>query len=228
MNFGVKDLFMGVVHLFVIFLPGSLLLTTLLFAFPAASDVIEPLNVTEVGRSLIFIGVSYFLGHLVSLLASALEDRIWTRPWLKDDQRRHDSDLKIWQEGGTPLRQEAVRIAKHFVPAELVTNGNARRWSQALVRHKDSVFRTDIDNKDADRRFFRNIRLVLPAPLTVSIFAWWQEDTHWAVMAGLLSITALAWLRYIDQDRKFTKLVFESLVVIEQGPPKQVAGDKAT
>ena len=74
--------------------------------------------------------------------------------------------------------------------------------------------RGDIDAKDADRRFFRNIRLVLIAPLVLAIYKWRCDVLPVHVPVAVAIMLLLASLRYHDQDGKFTKLLVESLIVL--------------
>lgn len=207
MNFGLKDFFMSVVHLFVIFLPGSLLLLTLLMALPGNFKIDDSLltrNISATGLTLVFIGASYLLGHLVSLIASKFEDVYSKRPWGK---RRS-------KEVSESLRANAYEICVRELDDALVEYPGFRKWAQHLARHGDDAIRGEIDALDADRRFFRNTRFVLIAPLILSTIQFRGENGTWAIPAALAFITVLSWWRYYDQDGKFTKLVFESLILL--------------
>ncbi len=65
------DLFTGVIHLFVIFLPGGILLVGVLFA-------VYPQVLTYDIGTLGFLGIlgaSYVIGHFLSLIAAQKEDK---------------------------------------------------------------------------------------------------------------------------------------------------------
>lgn len=235
MNFGLKDFFMGVVHLFVIFLPGSLLLLTILVASPGTDEldrVVRKLNISAGGLTLVFIGASYFLGHLVSLIASAIEDEFWTKPWIVDEKSKDEyqpGKIKAWLEGRKELREFALTVCQRELKGVVhVKDKKLRRWAQHLVRHRDAALRADIDAKDADRRFFRNTRLVLIAPLILATYKLDEGEISWVVPAVLALITLLAWLRYHEQDGKFTKLVFQSLIVLCADPDGKIEEKKTT
>ena len=54
MNFGLKDFFMGVVHLFVIFLPGAVVVLTMLYAMPDYRDIPSDLGIGGIGTARAF------------------------------------------------------------------------------------------------------------------------------------------------------------------------------
>lgn len=207
MNFGLKDFFMGVVHLFVIFLPGAVVLLTIMYAFPSYRDIEKSLGVSGIGATILFVGASYFLGHVVSLAASSVEDFF-------------SSGARSGEMGETKaaIRRTAFEICADVLSKEIITRGNLRKWCTYLVRKEGGTVQGDVDMKDADRRFFRNIRLVLLIAVFIVLLKIVRSgfDDRELVIAGtgLVIATAVAFLRYINQDAKFTNLVFESLLVI--------------
>lgn len=205
MNFGLKDFFLGVVHLFVIFLPGSLVLMSILYVVPDLQNFDGRLRMSGTGATLLFIGVSYFLGHLVSLLSSAIEDRFSSGP-RKRELGSHNA----------AMRRVAQDICTRTLGRDVVSPKYVRRWSAFLVRQTGGVLQADIDTKDADRRFFRNIRLVLLVPLAVILWSGPLDEARNIYIAlGFIILILLSQLRYVNQDAKFTQLVFESLIAID-------------
>lgn len=206
MSFGLRDFFVGVVHIFVIFLPGAIVVFSVLQFFPGLREFVDPAGFGEVGSLVLFLGASYFFGHLISLLASLLEDS------LPSPSRRREG-ARI----GAELRRRVTDTCRRLLGAELVSNRSLRRWAAVLVRRKEGVLQTAIDAKDADRRFFRNIRLVLLLLAAVAGSLWIVDDQWQRSTMVLVFLAGLAHFRYVDQDVKFTQSVFESLAAASVG-----------
>lgn len=228
MNLGLKDFFIGVVHLFVIFLPGAVVLLTFLYVGENWWDENMDffVKVGNVGTTLLFIGASYFLGHLISLIGSFLEDSISV------GFRKKESGLEK-----ATLRRMAQDICTRHLNRELVSAKTLRRWAAILVRREGGLLQSNIDAKDADRRFFRNILLVLLivfvavigipfaecvpehgfSSAMADLFGDKDDADNISLLActGIIVLAILAYFRYADQDWKFTQLVFESLLALE-------------
>jgi hypothetical protein len=97
MNLGIKDLFIGVVHLFVIFIPGAFVLLVTALLVPNSEfelhTLASKLNLSGAGLSLLFLALSYFLGHIISLVGSSLEDCV-TLPLHPLERGEHQSALR--------------------------------------------------------------------------------------------------------------------------------------
>jgi 8-oxo-dGTP pyrophosphatase MutT (NUDIX family) len=210
MNLGIKDLFIGVVHLFVIFLPGAFVLLAL--GYVAVNfqvdflSVAGALNLGAPGLSLLVLALSYLLGHFVSLAGAWLEDR---RP-----PPLHSLERGLQQ---ATLRRVAYRICESRLGEDLLASWyQLRRWSAILVRRDSEVFRGEVEAKDADRRFFRNIRVVAVILLLAALLdlVWSRSNTILSSTAalGAALMLVLSTLRYRNQDARYTRLVFESLV----------------
>jgi 8-oxo-dGTP pyrophosphatase MutT (NUDIX family) len=211
-NLGIKDLFIGVVHLFVIFIPGAFVLLSIGYIMNVfdvqPTSLIDGLGVTSAGKTLLFLALSYLTGHLVSLVASKIEDSF---TWIA---RRERKMKKI-----EALRPVALSICEARLGQNIVTTDTLRRWCAKLIRQESDVYRADVDAKDADRRFFRNFLLVLIGPLAIA--AWQATETDRLVSTTSIAFVAifgliiLAAFRYLDQDCKFTQLLFESLIALD-------------
>ena len=214
MSFTPRDFFIGVVHLFVIFLPGALVVATLLHLSADLNTEFRGLaEGSTLAAVLFFAGASYFTGHLVSVLGSHLEDRSYER------RRR-----KVMEKEEKPAMHRVVReIIGLELPEAAISERPLRRWATVLLRREGGALYAEVETKDADRRFFRNIRLVLLLMTAAVIFSFfeehgassntWRQSVRTALL--LLPAIALSHLRYRDQDRKFTKLVFELLIAVK-------------
>ncbi|MBI5558047.1 MAG: hypothetical protein HY885_10440 [Deltaproteobacteria bacterium] len=201
MKYSLSDLFIGVVDIFVIFLPGGLLIAVLLHGFPELK-VNTAIPGDEAGKWLLFLALSFILGHFISMAGAALEDWEWQKKGIvsaKDDV-------------SPELREEAGSIVKEAIPPRLVEEENVRRWAAVLLR-KDEQSRRVVERIDADRRFFRNFRVLMVFSFILFLIPADGSSIKRAfLVAGSLLFLVLAHLRYRGQDKKFTKTVFETIV----------------
>lgn len=216
MNLGFKDFFMGVVHLFVIFLPGAVILLSALYYSASLQQLDDRLDIGGFGIAVLFIGASYFFGHLASLFASWFEDHIYV-----------GARTREFGEQEAALRRIAHEICVSNLGSGLVSPRLLRRWCALLVRQQGGVLQSGIDTKDADRRFYRNIQLVLLFPLALSALQSWNTTPGYRDFGAsivFLILVVLSHFRYRDQDAKFTRLVFESYIALEAGKDRDIAG----
>lgn len=220
MSFNLKDFFAGIVYLFVIFLPGATFLLLLVCAFPSTLDsslfgLLERSG--PAGIALVLFGLSYFFGHLISLISSSFEDAAWNVKLIKRRRKRLDG-----------VREEMAKLVDRLVGMEvgartIAASGNSlRNWCRMILRRDAGPLDVDVERKDADRRFFRNILLVLA--VGAALFVWRylyleaQVKPNGPVSAGeyligavfLLAMTLLSYFRYEDQDGKYTRLLYLS------------------
>jgi len=217
------DLFTGVIHLFVIFLPGGILLVGVLFA-------VYPQVLTYDIGTLGFLGIlaaSYVTGHFLSIIAAEIEDNLGFDP----------------EEVSPVLRVMATQIVHDKIGEAMAAQGNVRRWAANLSREVGGEPFTDVQRKDADRRFFRNFQLVLRLLVGLYIltalfylilifilpevngitlvtddgkilFTWPKSAS--LIYGGAALTAGLLWrgskARYKNQDKRYTQLVFEALL----------------
>ncbi len=214
MSYGLKDFFVGVIYLFVIFLPGALLLGFVLVTVAPLAAPVARQPMPEAGRWIAFLGASYLVGHLVSLVGAAIEDRLLPEKWAK------------WWDDRADVSPELRRAAAAAVAARLpegVVRKNWRRWAAVILREDGSPSHGDLERKDADRRFFRNVSFVLLVGGVLLLLvgcgdpfvdaAALPRAPALAVGAWLLAV--LSFVRYGSQDGSYTRMVFEALVVAQ-------------
>lgn len=207
MSYKPQDLFIGVIDLFVIILPGALLIFAalrVLYEYP-----LKPLPAvawSDLAAAAAFVGGAYLLGHLVSYLGSWSEDafhRVREKRVLEPDEKIRESVGKILARSGLPVTEKL----------------NVRRWAATYLRLFDPAAAAHIERKDADRRFFRNVTVVLVFPVVAFLLRGkWPEALFWG------ALFAASILRYFDQQRKFTRDVFEYfLLSTGSSPPSKTS-----
>lgn len=208
----IKDFFTGITHFFVILLPGLIIALALLYIInPVLYHSIDLNKLTGIT----FIVISYVFGHIISYYGSHFEDKA---EFLKDET--------------SPVLRSMVRyIINKKIGDGVAFQGNIRRWAASILREEDSNALGEIIRKDADRRFFRNIRVVVILLVAISAIAIivhfgieiiYQQTTIceffinniyiFLLLVISVIIIPLVNSRYKNQNKKYTQLVFESLI----------------
>jgi len=208
----IKDFFTGITHFFVILLPG--LIVTLALLYIISPELYQSIDLNKL-TGITFIVVSYVFGHIISYYGSHFEDKA---EFLKDET--------------SPVLRSMVRyIINKKIGDGVAFQGNIRRWAASILREEDSNALGEIIRKDADRRFFRNIRVVVILLVVISAITIivhfgteiiYQQTTIseffinnmyiFLLMVISVIIIPLVNSRYKNQNKKYTQLVFESLI----------------
>jgi|GEM_PF-611964 len=195
-----EDFFVGVIHLFVIILPGAISLSLALwfrYGYPLKPLPAFYWSSFEAGCAF-FVG-AFFAGHLLSLLASFIEDRIYDL--LGEKGRREHKELR------GAVRKKALQLPLEGVTAKTLRRRAARHIQE--VSDKDAI---RLERQDADRRFFRNLTMVFAG---ASAWAFVERDSSQGILLTLLLVLTL--LRYLDQQMKYTRDVFELFLEVTRG-----------
>jgi len=208
----IKDFFTGITHFFVILLPGLIVALALLYII--SPELYQSLDLNK-STGITFIVVSYVFGHIISYYGSHFEDKA---EFLKDET--------------SPVLRSMVRyIINKKIGDGVAFQGNIRRWAASILREEDSNALGEIIRKDADRRFFRNIRVVVILLVVISAIEIivhfgteiiYQQTTiseffinnMYIFLLMLISVIIIPLVnsRNKNQNKKYTQLVFESLI----------------
>ena len=198
MSYKPNDVFLGVIDLFVVVLPGALAIFVALrigYGYPEVA--LPPTTWSYFTAGTAFAAGSYLIGHVISLICSKIEDEYWT-------------DERIDKEEPNKLRPEVERrlIHEFGMPVEGARK-SVRRWAAKVLRTGNETVAATVDRKDADRRFCRNAAVVLIVPaVVIALQGSWAEAAVWAGLA------VLCVARYFDQHRKYERDVFEYFVLL--------------
>jgi hypothetical protein len=200
-----QDFLIGVIDLFVIILPGALLIFAALrvaYGYP-----LMPLPAavwSDLAAAAAFVGGAYLLGHLVSYVGS-----------LSEDAFHRTAERQVLAQEENVRKTVAAALKRLGLPVEKQLN--VRRQAATYLRLHDPAAAAHIERKDADRRFFRNVTVVLVFPVVAFLVRGnWVEALFWG------ALFAASLLRYFDQQKKFTRDVFEYfLLSTARGPQKQ-------
>jgi hypothetical protein len=198
MSFKPSELYLGIVDVFVLLLPGIIVVNGLAWLFG------HPLPTSGERLFTQWLPLSYAAGLGVSTIGSALEDlfNATVGSWLivREKQKLQE------------LRTRVGRILGRLLvsPRDL---GNNMRRAAALVGRNLATSADPISRRDADRRFARNAVIAVVVLLIASAWATTANLLLEPVRTALPLAAIVAGWRYFDQDRKYTREVYEWLIV---------------
>jgi hypothetical protein len=148
----------------------------------------------------VFLLGSYVLGHFVFMVGSRL-DRIYDycRKWLKP-------------EASDAAYKAADELRKRLTPALGHGKGtfSTLKWARSYIQIHSPQARVEIDQIEANSKFFRSI--VVMAALLVAHFAHaWRPG----LVAAALVMGSLSFVRFCDQRWKLTELSYATAVILD-------------
>ncbi len=207
MNFKPQDLFIGVIGLFVILLPGALLIVLGLWLccdYPMEPGPKLYWSAWEAG--LVFFIFSYVLGHVISLVGSFIEDSLSKR-----------IDVTKFQ---PKTREDVVNFLLPYHSDAKNEPYKVRRWAANIIRSQEGPISIHLERKDADRRFFRNVVVVCLLALSASLVQLYQSSEYLYDSLLIFGLLIAVILRYVDQQEKYTRDVFEHFLAFSQSRKK--------
>ena len=228
MNFEPQKFFIGLVDFFSILMPGGLL--TYLYKDWGARAILHqqafPLSGTEAW--MLFLFVSYLLGHFLFLLGATLDE------WLYDPLRR----CTYWGQVGRLAKEKRLRArlwrsltasspffganadaavmqvqrikTRALQPLSAQSAINAFQWSKARLSKDHPEGLLAVQRFEADSKFFRSFVVVLAL---LTIISWYQHHRVSAMICAVLLLLAL--YRYVDQRFKATQQAYQFVITLE-------------
>lgn len=226
MNFEPPNLFIGLMDLFSVLLPGALL--TYLFMDDVGPAALGPAKYDRLeGAEAItaFLISSYLVGHLIFLIASGLLDEFY------DSARRHalNSQLLLFARKGKLLpwlvravlwvifkreRNLAVGRAsaikeKMLAPLHAKDAVNTFQWSKSFLTKEHPESMVAVQRFEADSKFFRSLVVVL-----IILVVYWLLHGLWPKVFVGLGLILLALWRYMEQRLKSTNQAYWSVITL--------------
>jgi Mg2+/citrate symporter len=211
MSYKPSELYLGIADIFVVMLPG-MVLTALMAIVWYAGAVWPPERSLGSTDWAAFLLSSYLAGHLVSALGAFLED--W---WNETVRGKGRIDKERAKHGA--LRSAAELVVGRLLPEFQCEKDQVRRMAATIVQLQGGAGATQLQRKDADRRLFRNLSVVLAllGAFEVGVLRWTGLGTRTSVVfaVGCAIAALLCYHRYRDQDAKYSRDAYECLIVQE-------------
>lgn len=206
-----SDLYVGIVELFAVLLPGAFLAAAVtLVTPPQFTAFLRPLLVSREAQWVAFAFGAYALGALLFLPASRLDDLVYN-PYRK----RH------W-----PVEQDhafalATKLRQGCFPGAVERDDpmNTFAWAKSvLILHAPSAL-GDVEKYEAESKFFRSLIVALPLAGLLGLV-----KAQWAFLPVSVVLAGLCFLRYSERRHKCTEWAYRYLIAYQMGP---VAGGAA-
>ena len=223
MDYKPSDVFLTVTDVFVVMLPGGLLLALGGALFHSH----EAAGFPGSASAWIFLAIaSYIVGHLVSGVGALVEDRI---NYSTAGQARIANEFRE--------KRALVTAALKRVVGDALENMDVRRTAHVLIQMRSASLAAALARRDADRRLFRNL-IVVVSVLGVLAIGRVTARVHRPVDVLHIALVALValgvlWLladRYSRQDRNYTRDIFDYCLLLDglgelrPAPPAPPAG----
>ena len=214
MDYKPQDVFLGVIDLFAILLPGMVL--GLFMAEPVLRTIESQGGALSTpARWLAFFFGSYALGHFLSLIGAYVMDQAYDllrdlRPWFL----RHVWD-KVWRRSrgrDTGLQERAGILLATLLPQAFDRGDSSVKWAIAFVSAARPELSARLDRKEADQKLFRSLTIVfglIPVFLMARHQPWWSSIFSW-------SLAILSFIRYCDQRGKYAELAYLSFFTLHR------------
>lgn len=226
MDFEPQKFFIGIIDFFSILLPGAVL--TYLF-----KDAVGPAllgggysDLQGAAGWVAFIFCSYLLGHFLFFLGSLLDDLAYDplrRTTAKEQitrllNRRNLSPKPLRWLAALCFKQDADAAIDRILPIkksylsriDAPQAVNAFQWCKARLADGHPEALAAVNRFEADSKFFRSFIPVLLVMLARALYL-----KQWALSAGLLLTTGLAFLRYVELRFKSTQQAYWHVLTLE-------------
>jgi len=213
-----SDLFLGVVDLFAIILPGALFAVVLwkaasvkyeeFFRILAAPEVIP--------KWLVFLIVAYILGHFLSAASSWIMDPLYGGYYKYEFELK--KDLPSLRRRADRLFSEVLGEKKLYWEVD-----NRLTWAESFLRIGNAAATAQLDRLEADSKFFRSLATVaiLSVAILFSPLTSWTTVPQWyralVGAGGLLLLLSLV-RRALTKKEGITKRV-KLRLLDDPGPP---------
>jgi hypothetical protein len=213
------DLFLGIMELFAILLPGAALVYLIQpWTAPLIPRELQPRDDTS--RWIVFVVLAYIVGHVLHAFAGKLDQRIYDTWYLQRTQPEHSEATRLGGNKGLAALRGGAKLSATLYARALFRAGDDASgtslydWCLSFIRLQSPAAAAEVDRCQADSKFFRSLALVMLAAGVVSL----GKGAVLAAVVALLVLVFSVWrfcaLRWIATQR-----VYEFYLLLHQYPP---------
>ncbi len=200
MNFNPSSLYISIVDLFAILLPGAIASLVIYSFFHEPLEGF--LNIAQDNSSFIkgfvLLFSSYLFGHFISQISAYMDE--WVYDKLKgkvyDDHKCVKKVLEIRES----------RYGNELTPVYV----NTYKWSVFKLQKEYPEAAAEVERYMADSKFFRSLFVILLVLLVV----FWREDCD--ISLCLFVGSAFSMVRYFKKRRKATETAYQYIIFTEE------------
>ena len=211
-----SDFMVGVQDFVAVLLPGAI--ATWLIRHYLPDNLGFMLDLTNVGeaerpvRWVVFLFVSYLLGHFIFMLGSKLDDPLYDR----------------WRERVKPQDKDRPYAAAKALQTTLNPQWNEKnfsvlKWAKSYIVIRAPHAYVEIERLEANSKFFRSL-IVIALGLAIH-FLLHERQLGLTVLSVVLGMLSL--MRFRDQRWKLTELTYATAVILHGIPPNAISPGEA-
>ena len=213
-DFKPADLYVGVMELFTVLLPGAFLTAGILWALPEPyAGELARLKIGEAAQWVAFLFCAYALGAFVFPVA-ALLDRFYPRYRRWRTRKGDHAYIRA-----TELRQAFA--AARFPDARGDDPMNTFSWAKTMLMQRAPAAFADVQRYEAESKFLRSLAVALP--IVGALAATGRFGGDLAILAVTALLTVLSLWRYGDQRFKSTEWAYMHVITLQLAPPAAAA-----
>lgn len=217
-----SDFLVSVINFFGVVLPGALLTYVFLVVFSLRGAQVTN-TLPHLGDSsqqwVAFVVVSYLLGHFISLIGASL-DSLCDRFYILG---RVFKDMDLFERAKEVANNllGRIEVAENVNAGESEGNGKDKvlkaikktsRWANTFLRLASADAALQLDQLEADSKFFRSLSIVLVVCLFIC-GGYFFHVGFWPLALCIFLLILSCW-RYANLRWKRTRLSYEFLVAL--------------
>ena len=232
MNFEPNKFFIGLMDFFSILLPGALLTYVIKDeVFCWIMKTAGPFNLKDTEHSVIFLFVSYLLGHFIYLVgAKFIDDLLYEKisrvrfskqvELIYSHKKLYPKIMRwlahhFFKPYANRSLKKVLRIKAHYLnPLVASESINCFQWSKTRLNLKHPTTFMEVQRHEANSKFFRSLLVVF-----CFLVPWSLWLGRWDISLTILPLIILSSWRYIDQRMKAVRLAYWYIISLEAANP---------
>lgn len=204
MDFRHSNLYISLVDLFAILLPGAISSLVIYHFNRQTIDALLEVNQGSSNFLSIFILLlsSYLIGHIISQISAYMDE--WVYDSFKD---------KVYKDK-TCLGKAINNIREDLYGNDIKVNYvNTYKWSVFKLQKEYPDAAVEVERYMGDSKFFRGLFVVM---LVLGIVFYFQHNVSYKVPIACFLLSVFSLIRYFTKRRKSTELAFQYIIFNEK------------
>lgn len=213
-----SDLFLGVIEFFAILLPGAAFVY-LVQPWTASFVPVELRPPDDTTRWIVFLVLSYIVGHVLHAFAGKLDRSIYDSLYLQCTETSHYRAVQLVKNKQFAALREDKELSATLYARALFRAGNDASgtsiydWCLSFIRLQSPAAAAEVDRCQADSKFFRSLAVVMLTSVLVGAAKGSLTATGVSLLILFFSIWRFCALRW-----EATKRVYEFYLLLHQYP----------
>lgn len=200
MKFSPNNFYIGIIDLFAIFLPGSLVALTLYYYKHAQAEAfLRTSGQSDFFSGFVLLFASYLFGHIISQASAYLDKYLYDK--VKDKLYKNQTLLN---------QVKKVRTDVYHNTPEDMNLVSTYEWAELKLQKELPQVVQEAERYIADSKFFRSLLLILFVLGFILLF-----NKNYSLSVSCFLIAAFSLIRYFHKRQKAVKTLYKGIVFIE-------------